>query len=85
MVDLYRTAAPFAAGAGACFIVLQIVQRVPLSNDFLHLAVSAIAAYAVAWCVVALFPNGRAAMADSVRLMRTELPRLLNRRRSASN
>ena len=85
MVDLYRTAAPFAAGAGACFIVLQIVQRLPFPNDFVQLAVSAIAAYAVAWSVVALFPNGRAAMADSVRLIRTELPRLLNRRRSASS
>ena len=82
MLDLYRTAAPFAAGSAAAFLVLQALQLVPFPSDLLRLATSAISGYAVAWSVVALFSGGRAAMADSVRLIRTELPRLVRRRRA---
>ncbi len=83
MVDLYGAAAPFAAASAVCFVVLSAVQRMSFHNDFVQLAVSAILAYAISWSVVALFRRGRAAMSDSVRLIRTELPRLLRRRRGA--
>ncbi|MEZ5994204.1 MAG: lipopolysaccharide biosynthesis protein [Hyphomonadaceae bacterium] len=83
MMDLYRAAAPFAAGIAACFIALTALQRLAFPNDFTRLAVSATTGYAAAWGVVALFGGGRAAMADALRLVRTELPRLLLRRRSA--
>jgi hypothetical protein len=56
---------------------------VPFNNDLIQLAVSAIAAYAIGWGVSALFQRGRATMTDSIHLIRTELPRLLRRRRAA--
>ena len=80
MADLYLSAAPFAAGAGAAFLVVTALQRLPIDNEFIQLAASGILAYAVAWGVSALFKRGRATMADSIRLVRTELPRLLRRR-----
>jgi hypothetical protein len=85
MADLYLSAAPFAAGSAACFVVLSAVQRLPFHNDFVQLAASAILAYAISWSVVALFRRGRAAMSDSVHLIRTELPRLLRRGRARPN
>lgn len=83
LADLYLSAAPFAAGAGAAFVVVSALQRLPIHNDFIQLAASAILAYAVAWGSIALFKRGRATMADSIRLIRTELPRLMRRRRAA--
>ncbi len=80
MADLYLSAAPFAAGAVAAFVVVSALQRLPFHNDFIQLAVSAIAAYAISWGTSALFHRGRAAMIDSMRLIRTELPRLMRRR-----
>jgi hypothetical protein len=59
------------------------LQRLPIHNDFIQLAASAVLAYAVSWATSALFKRGRATMADSIRLIRTELPRLM-RRRAAS-
>ncbi|MGD9981142.1 MAG: oligosaccharide flippase family protein, partial [Hyphomonadaceae bacterium] len=84
MRDLYGAAAPFAAGAIACFGVVSALQLAPFSNDFLLLAASAIAGYASAWSTAALFKTGRKTMADSVQLVRTELPRLLRRRRGGA-
>jgi PST family polysaccharide transporter len=80
-IDLYASAAPFAAGSAACFVVLTLVQRLPFPNDLTQLAASAVIAYASAWAVIALFKTGRKTMADSVNLTRTELPRLLRRKR----
>jgi PST family polysaccharide transporter len=80
MRDLYAAAAPFAAGAAACFATVSALQTLPFPNDFTQLAVSATVAYASAWGVAALFGAGRKTMADSVQLMRSELPRLLRRR-----
>jgi PST family polysaccharide transporter len=82
---LYGAAAPFAAGSAACFAVLMLLQRLPFANDFIQLAISAIAAYAVSWGVIALFQGGRKAMADTAGLVRTELPRLLRRRRGQAS
>lgn len=84
MLDVYASAAPFAAGAGAAFAVLTLVQRLPFPNDFTQLAASAILGYVTSWSVVALFKRGRATMADGVELMRKELPRLLRRRPQAA-
>lgn len=78
--DLYRAAAPFAAGSAACFAVLLAVQRLPFTNDIAQLVVSVIAAYASSWAAVALFATGRKTLADSVHLVRNELPRLLRRK-----
>jgi PST family polysaccharide transporter len=83
--DLYLSAAPFAAGAAACFIVVSALQLAPFPNDFVQLAVSAMIAYATAWATAALFKTGRKTMSDSVQLIRTELPRLLRRGRAASS
>jgi PST family polysaccharide transporter len=80
MIDLYASAAPFAAAAAVAFVVLSALQRLPFPNDFTQLATSAIAAYVIAWGTVALFKRGRATMADTLRLARTELPRLMRRR-----
>jgi PST family polysaccharide transporter len=80
MRDLYAAAAPFAAGAAACFATVSALQTLPFPNDFTQLAVSATVAYASAWGVAALFGAGRKTMADSVQVMRSELPRLLRRR-----
>ncbi len=80
MIDLYASALPFAAGSAVAFLVLTALQRLPFHNDLIQLAASAIIAYATAWGVAALFRRGRAAMADSIHLIRTELPRLLLRR-----
>lgn len=82
LVDLYLSAAPFAAGAAASFVVLSALQRLPFHNDFAQIAVSAVAAYAISWSIAALFRRGRAAMTDSLRLVRTELPRLARRGRA---
>ena len=80
MADLYASSAPFAAGAAVAFIVLTAIQQLPFANDIAQLATSAIAGYAAAWGTAALFKRGRATMADAIRLVRTELPRLLRRR-----
>lgn len=80
MGDLYASAAPFAAGAAVAFLALKVLQQLPFPNAFLQLAASAITGYAVAWGTAALFKRGRATMADSLHLVRTELPRLLRRR-----
>lgn len=79
-IDLYASAAPFAAGAAAAYVVLSVLQRLPFPNDFIQLATSAVAAYAIAWGTVALFKRGRATMTDTLHLLRTELPRLMRRR-----
>ncbi|MGD9968424.1 MAG: lipopolysaccharide biosynthesis protein [Hyphomonadaceae bacterium] len=84
MADLYIAAAPFAAGALACFAVVSGFQALPIQSDFVRLALSAVLAYATAWATAALFRTGRKTMADSIQLMRTELPRLLRRRGGAS-
>jgi PST family polysaccharide transporter len=84
MADLYASAAPFAAGAAVAFVVLTALQQLPFPNDFLHLAASAVIGYASAWGTVALFKRGRATMADSLRLARTELPRLLRGRANST-
>ncbi len=86
LMDLFLTAAPFAAGSAACLGALLLVQRLPFPNDFAFLAVNAIVAYAVAWSVAGSFKGGRAAMGDAFRLIRTELPRFIPRwaRRSPS-
>jgi PST family polysaccharide transporter len=83
MMDLYRTAAPFAASSAAAFIVLSLLQRAPFPGDFVRLAVSALLGYATAWGTLALFSGGRAAITDALTLVRTELPRLLRGRRGA--
>lgn len=80
VLDLYASAAPFAAGAAAAYVLLSALQRLPFPNDFLQLATSAIAAYAIAWGTAALFKRGRATMTDTLHLLRTELPRLMRRR-----
>ncbi len=80
--DLYLNAAPFAAGSVSAFLMISLAQSLPFPNDFLHLAASAIIAYATSWSTVALFKRGRAAMADSIRLVRAEALRLLRRHRS---
>ncbi len=77
LTDLIGAATPFAAGALACFGVVSAVQLIPFPNDFLHLAASAIVAYLAAWGTVALFPSGRATMADTLTLMQRESPRFL--------
>lgn len=77
--DLCLTAAPFAAGSAAAFGVVNLVQLFAFSSDFMLLAVSALLAYAASWCTVCLFERGRATLRDSLRLIRTELPRLLRR------
>jgi PST family polysaccharide transporter len=82
IIDLYLSAAPFAAASAATFLVLTALQRLPFHNDLIQLAVSAIIAYATSWSVAGFFRRGRAAMADSIHLIRTELPRLLRRGRS---
>lgn len=84
MADLYLSAAPFAAGAALSFVVLSAVQGAPFPNDLSLLAASAVIAYVVSWSTAALFRRGRSAMADSVRLVRTEIPRLLRQRRRRS-
>lgn len=83
MMDLYRTAAPFAVANAVGFVVVSALQAAPFPSDFVRLAVSALASYAAAWGVAALFSGGRTAMADAWTLARTELPRLLRGRRSA--
>lgn len=83
MTDLYLSAAPFAAGAAVAFITVSALQPLPFNNDFIQLAASAVLAYAASWGTSALFQRGRAAMTDSIRLIRTELPRLMRRRRAA--
>lgn len=80
MLDLYAAAAPFAAGAAACFCAVSALQVLPFPGDFWQLAASAVLGYATAWGVAALFPAGRKTMADSAQLLRSELPRLLRRR-----
>lgn len=81
--DLYNAAAPFAVASAGCFGVLYLVQRIPFPNAFVHLAVSGMVAYAASWAVVALFKGGRAAMADTIHLARTEgrrfLPKFMKR------
>ena len=72
MSDLYWNAAPFAAGCVSAFLMISLVQNLRFPNDFLHLAASAIIAYATSWSTVALFKHGRAAMTDSIRLLRNE-------------
>jgi PST family polysaccharide transporter len=81
--DLYRAAAPFAAGSFAAFAALLALQRVTFSSDLFELVVSAIVAYAASWGVAALFPTGRKTLADTHQLARTELPRLMTRFRRA--
>ena len=76
-LDLYRAAAPFAAGAAACFAALLLVQRVSAPNHLVFLAVNLSAAYAVAWSVAATFKSGRATMADALGLARSELARFV--------
>ncbi len=83
MGDLYLSAAPFAAGSAAAFVVVSALQRLSFPNAFIQLAASAIIAYVVAWGVVALFKRGRATMSDTIQLVRAELPRLVRRKRSA--
>jgi len=80
MSDLYLSAAPFAAGSAAAFAVVSALQRLPFPNAFAQLAASAIVAYLVALGTVALFKRGRATMADTIRLVRAELPRLMRRK-----
>lgn len=80
-MDLYVSAAPFAAGSLVSLVALLALQQLPFPNDFTLLAASGVVGYAVAWAVIALFENGRKTMADSIHLVRTELPRLLRRRR----
>lgn len=77
--DLYRAAAPFAAGSAAAFAALMAVQRIDFGGDFIELAVSGVLAYAASWSVIALFQTGRKTLADTRELARTELPRLLKR------
>jgi PST family polysaccharide transporter len=81
--DLYRAAAPFAAGSVAAFAALLALQRVTFSSSLFELIVSAIVAYAASWGVAALFPTGRKTLADTHQLARTELPRLMTRFRRA--
>ncbi|MEQ1492707.1 MAG: hypothetical protein ABL932_19355, partial [Terricaulis sp.] len=83
MSDLLLSAAPFAAAAGVAFLVVSEMQQLPFPNTFIQIAVSGVSAYVVGWGTVAAFKRGRATMADSIRLIRTELPRLM-RRRAAS-
>jgi PST family polysaccharide transporter len=80
MNDLLLSAMPFAASGASAFVVVSALQRLPFASDFVQLAASAILVYASSWATIALFKRGRAAMADSLRLIRTELPRLLRRR-----
>lgn len=84
MTDLYLSAAPFAAGAGSAFLVVSALQRLPFNSDLIQIGASGITAYVTAWGAAALFKRGRATMADSVRLIRTELPRLMRRGKSAA-
>lgn len=79
MVDLYLSAAPFAAGAVVAFASVSALQLLSFPNAFMQLAASAVLAYGAAWSVAALFKRGRAAMQDSIRLVRAELPRFLRR------
>ncbi|WP_228126583.1 lipopolysaccharide biosynthesis protein [Candidatus Viadribacter manganicus] len=83
MADLYLSAAPFAAGSTVAFAIVSGLQRIAFPGVFQQLAASAIAAYVVAWGTIALFKRGRSTMADSVRLVRSELPRLLRGKRAA--
>jgi polysaccharide transporter, PST family len=83
-MDLYTSAAPFAAGSVASLAALLPLQSLPFPNDFALLAASAIAGYGVSWGVIALFTTGRKTMADSLHLVRTELPRLLRHKRGGS-
>jgi PST family polysaccharide transporter len=80
-INLYTSALPFAAGSLASLALLLPLQQLPFPNDFTLLAVSAVTGYGVAWGVIALFATGRKTMADSIHLVRTELPRLLKRKR----
>lgn len=80
LIELCASAVPFAAGGAATFIVVGALQRLTFASDFLLLAASAIAAYAASWAIMAMFKRGRATMADSLNLIRTELPRLLRNR-----
>lgn len=82
--DLCLSAAPFAAGSATAFVVLGLVQRLTFTSDFMLLATSAIIAYAASWTTVGLFKRGRATMGDTMRLVRTELPRLLRRQGAKS-
>jgi polysaccharide transporter, PST family len=75
--DLYGAAAPFAAGSAVAFTVLTLLQHIPFPSHLLLLAASAIVAYAVFLGVLTLFKGGRMAMADTVHLARTELPRFV--------
>jgi PST family polysaccharide transporter len=84
MWDLYRAAAPFAAGAVACFAAVSALQLLPFPNDLVLLAMSAAVGYAAAWGTASVFPAGRKTMADGIQLIRTELPRLLRRKRGAA-
>lgn len=79
MSDLYANAAPFIAAAFVVFVVLTAVQLWTFPNAFAQLAASAVIAYAAGWGTVAAFKRGRATMADTIGLVRTELPRLLRR------
>ncbi|MEZ5958485.1 MAG: lipopolysaccharide biosynthesis protein [Hyphomonadaceae bacterium] len=82
--DLYLSAAPFAAGAGGAFVVVSALQNLPFPNDLVQIAASGLAAYATAWGIAAAFQRGRTTMGDSIRLIRTELPRLMWRAKPAS-
>ena len=84
MVDLYLSAAPFAAGAGVAFVALSGLQRLPFPNDLTQILVSGVSAYLVAWGAAAAFRRGRNTMAESLRLVRTELPRLMRRSKPAA-
>lgn len=76
-LDLINATGPFAAGSAACFVAVTLLQHVPIPNVVARLAASVVLAYAVSWATVAVFKGGRMTMADTGRLMRTELPRFL--------
>jgi PST family polysaccharide transporter len=79
MIDLYANAAPFMAAAAVVFVLLTAVQLWTFPSAFIQLAASAVIAYVAGWGTVASFKRGRATMADTIGLVRTELPRLLRR------
>ena len=77
LIDLYRTAAPFAAGCVAAFAAAQIAQYFAYPNTIVQLGVSGAVGYAAAWTTLLFFKDGRETVVDTFRTVAHELPRFL--------
>lgn len=77
LTDLIGTASPFVAACCVCFAAVRLLQLFPFPNAIVQLLMSGVVGYAASWGSLMLFKEGRGALADTVHLARTELPRFL--------